>query len=195
MSAENDLGHLYSILNPLLRPTGDLYDDREEAESSEGSTSSPPLRQRPAVARQLSSQLRSRMCRSLGADLDQLLQEEARGGGGGGSEVARLNRLHLISSSLSLRYDLSSSSLSSCSTPPRCHSLADLAEGVEGRGGRRSLPAASSSAVHQEGPSRQVRLIDSTVCFFLNVPCKLWYTLRVVVWLVMESKLTLVTRK
>lgn len=134
-----------------IRSTGDLYD--EEAASSDGSTSSPPLRQRPAVARQLSSQLRSRMCRSLGADLDQLLQEEERAGGG--SEAARLNRLHLISSSLSLRYNLSSSSLSSCSTPPRCHSLADLVEGEERKGGRRSLPAASSPAAHPEGTSKE----------------------------------------
>ncbi|KAF3848732.1 hypothetical protein F7725_015229 [Dissostichus mawsoni] len=81
---------------------------------------------RRGAARRISSRLRSRMCRSLGADLDQILQEEARAGGG--SEAARLNRLHLISSSLSLRYDLSTSSLSSCSSPPSCHSLADLGE-------------------------------------------------------------------
>ncbi|TMS08317.1 Ankyrin repeat domain-containing protein SOWAHB [Larimichthys crocea] len=143
-------------LTSFHHSTGDLYDDSEEAESSEGSTSTPVLRQPLTVARQLSSQLRSRMCRSLGADLDQLLQEEAGGGGGGGSEAARLNRLHLISSSLSLRYNLSSSSLSSCSTPPRCHSLADLVErGREGKGGRRSLPAGSSSAAHHEGPNKQ----------------------------------------
>ncbi|XP_044029258.1 ankyrin repeat domain-containing protein SOWAHB-like [Siniperca chuatsi] len=148
-----------SSYKDLLDKTGDVHEDREEAEWSEGSTSSPPLRQRPMVARRISSQLRSRMCRSLGADLDQLLQEEAGGGGGGGggggSEVARLNRLHLISSSLSLHYDLSSSSLSSCSTPPRCHSLANLVEGVEGRRGRRSFPTVSSSTAHHEGPSRQ----------------------------------------
>ncbi|XP_070781221.1 ankyrin repeat domain-containing protein SOWAHB-like [Enoplosus armatus] len=144
-------------VSPWHLSTGDLYDDHEGTESSEGSCSSP--RQRPAVARRLSRQLRSRMCRSLGADLDQLLREEARGSGG--SEAARLNRLHMISSSLSLRYDLSSSSLSSCSTPPRCHSLADLVEGEEERGGRRSLPAAAASATsspstaHHEGPSRQ----------------------------------------
>ncbi|KAK9532928.1 hypothetical protein VZT92_010288 [Zoarces viviparus] len=136
--------------------TGDLHADREESESSDGSTSSPPLlRPRPSAARRLSSRLRSRMCRSLGADLDQILQEEARAGGG--SEAARLNRLHLISSSLSLRYDLSSSSLSSCSTPPRCHSLADLDEGMDGRAGRRSSPAAAASSpiAQHEGSSRQ----------------------------------------
>ena len=96
------------------------------------------------------------MCRSLGADLDQILQEEARAGGG--SEAARLNRLHLISSSLSLRYDLSTSSLSSCSTPPSCHSLADLGEV---RGGRRSSTCTPASNTNdQEGPTRQVRLMD-----------------------------------
>ncbi|XP_076614714.1 uncharacterized protein sowahb [Chaetodon auriga] len=134
------------------RSTGDLYNDHEDAESSEGSISTPPLRPRSAVARRVSSQMRNRMCRSLGADLDQLLQEEGRGGG---SEAARLNRLHLISSSLSLRYNLSSSSLSSCSTPPRCNSLADLDEGMERKGARRSLPTASSSTAHHEGSSRQ----------------------------------------
>ncbi|XP_054469033.1 uncharacterized protein LOC129102789 [Anoplopoma fimbria] len=140
---------------PWHLSTGDLHDDQEEAESSEGSTSSPPVL-RPRLARRLSSQLRSRMCRSLGTNLDQLLEEEARVGGG--SEAARLNRLHLISSSLSLRYNLSSSSLSSCSTPPRCHSMADLDEAVEGRGGRRrSSPAfvASSPTAQHEGSSRQ----------------------------------------
>ncbi|XP_031133481.1 uncharacterized protein LOC116034860 isoform X2 [Sander lucioperca] len=137
---------------PCHLSTGDIY-DREEAESSEGSTSSPPLGLHPAVARRLSSLLRSRMSRSLGADLDQLVQEESRAGGG--SEAARLNRLHLISSSLSLRYNLSSSSLSSCSTPPRCQSLVDLDEEVKGRGGRRSSPIAASSTARHEGPSRQ----------------------------------------
>ncbi|XP_035523985.1 uncharacterized protein LOC118332694 [Morone saxatilis] len=149
--------HLHDNQEPTARvlpwhhSTGDLCDDCEDAESSEGSTSTPPPRLRPTVARHLSSQLRSRMCRSLGADLDQVLQGETRGGG---SEAARLNRLHLISSSLSLHHNLSSSSLSSCSTPPRCRSLADMIEGVEGKG-RRSLPAASASTAHHEGSSRQ----------------------------------------
>ncbi|KAM7393315.1 hypothetical protein PAMA_008120 [Pampus argenteus] len=149
---------------PYLLPcrhgsTGDLYDDVEGTESSEGSTSSPLVQQRPAVARRLSSKLRSRLCRSLGADLDQLLEEEVRGGGGGGgNDAARLNRLQLISSSISLHRNLSSSSLSSCSTPPRCHSLADLAERGEERGEKSSLPTAatsSSSGAPHEGPSRQ----------------------------------------
>ncbi|XP_042370600.1 uncharacterized protein LOC121964458, partial [Plectropomus leopardus] len=136
---------------PWHLSTGDLCDDREDAESSEGSTSSPPLRQRPGVARRLSSQLRNRMCRSLGADLDQLLQEQARATGG--SEAARLNRLHMISSSLSLRYNLSSSSLSSCSTPPRSQSFGEL---VEEKGGRRVSTAASTA--QQEGKQSLVPL-------------------------------------
>ncbi|XP_040014162.1 ankyrin repeat domain-containing protein SOWAHB-like isoform X2 [Xiphias gladius] len=150
----NDDQHSTVPVLPFHLSSGDLYDNREEAKSSEGSTPSPLLRQHPAVTRRLSSQLRSRMCRSLGADLDQLLQEEVRGRGG--SEVARLNRLHLISSSLSLNYNLSSSSLSSCSTPPRCDSFPNLVEGGGQSGGRRSLPAsAASSTAHHEGSSRQ----------------------------------------
>ncbi|KAM9820672.1 uncharacterized protein sowahb [Neosynchiropus ocellatus] len=117
--------------------TGDLYDD---GESSEGSASPSPLR--PGAAKRLSSRLRNRMCRSLGANLDQLLPEEEAAAGG--SEAARLNRLHMISSSLSLRYNLSSSSLSSCATPPRSQSFADLGEALDAKGGRRSLPVTSS---------------------------------------------------
>ncbi|KAG7221186.1 hypothetical protein INR49_017473 [Caranx melampygus] len=145
-----------NILNPDPPPTGDSYDDHEEAVSSEGSTSSPLLWQRPAVARRLSSKARNRMCLSLGADLDKVLQEEEEVKHLRGSEAARLNRLHLISSSLSLRYNLSSSSLSSCSTPPRCHSLADLVERDELGKGRRSLPAsATPTTTHHDSPSKQ----------------------------------------
>lgn len=167
---------------PLLHPTGELYNNREEAESSDSSISTPPLRQCPAVVRRLSSQLRNRMCRSLGADLDQLLQEEAREGGGGGNEAARLNRLHLISSSISLCHGLSSSSLSSCSTPPRCQSLNDL---VEGGGGRRSLPAASSSTDPHEDPSKQVR--------FVTCPIQTYCTLLVWTFSCSGSKLSLIS--
>ncbi|KAM9841094.1 uncharacterized protein sowahb [Aulostomus maculatus] len=127
---------------------GYLYD---ELESSDGSTSSPPLSQHQAVARRLSSKLKNRMCRSLGNNLNQLMQEDVTRGAAGGSDAARLDRIHRISSSLSLRYNLSSSSLSSCSTPPSCHSLIDLAEGKEGR---RRL-SASLPNTHHEGPSRQ----------------------------------------
>nr|XP_043868822.1 uncharacterized protein LOC122758624 [Solea senegalensis] len=143
-----------SSLVPWHLSTGDLYDDHEEAESSEGSPFS-SLMQHPLVTRRLNNRTKDRMCRSLGADLDQLLQEEARGGGGGGSEAARLNRLHLLSSSLSLRYTLSSSSLSSCSSPPRCQSLGNLVEGVDRGGGGASLPTATPTAHHHQGSSRQ----------------------------------------
>lgn len=130
--------------------TGHLHTDQGESESSDGSTSSPHLRKQPACGRRVSSHLRSRMCLSLGADLDQILQEDTKGGGG--SEAARLNRLNLISSSLSLHRCLSSSSLSSCSTPPRCQSLGDL---VEVRG--RSNPPAVCTRAHDEDQSKQVR--------------------------------------
>ncbi|KAL6097321.1 sowahb [Pungitius sinensis] len=152
-SSDRLQGDAYSTAGriPWHLSTGDLHADREEVESSEGSTSSRTLL-RPPDARRLSSKVRSRMCRSLGTNLDQLLQEEVRVGGG--SEMARLNRLHLISSSLSLRYDLSSSSsLSSCCTPPRCPSPAHLDERTEARTGR-SPPTASPPA-QREGSSRQ----------------------------------------
>ncbi|CAG5867118.1 unnamed protein product, partial [Menidia menidia] len=129
---------------PLHYSTGDLYDDYEDAESSDGSASSPQLRQRPAAAGRLSGRLRSRMCRSMGADLDQLLQEESRRGGG---EAARLERLHQLSSSLSLHHHLSSSSLSSCATPPRCPSPAPVVDGQEMGEKRRS----HSTTMHHGG--------------------------------------------
>lgn len=94
------------------------------------------------------------MCLSLGADLDQLLQEETKRGG---TEAARLNRLTLISSSLSLHQGLSTSSLSSCSTPPRCHSLTELGEG----GGRSHSPTTNAQ---EDDHSRQVR--DVQVSFW-----------------------------
>ncbi|KAM9735520.1 uncharacterized protein sowahb isoform 2-T2 [Menidia menidia] len=132
---------------PLHYSTGDLYDDYEDAESSDGSASSPQLRQRPAAAGRLSGRLRSRMCRSMGADLDQLLQEESRRGG---AEAARLERLHQLSSSLSLHHHLSSSSLSSCATPPRCPSPAPVVDGQEMGEKRRS----HSTTMHHGGQSQ-----------------------------------------
>lgn len=87
---------------------------------------------------------------SVGADLDQLMQEDDKRALGG-SEAARLNRLHLISSSLSLSRHLSSSSLSSCSTPPRCHSLDQLSDHQQG--GRRSLPSTSHPQESSSRPS------------------------------------------
>lgn len=151
------------VTHPILSFTGDLYNDHEEAESSDGSMSSPRLRVRSGASKRLSSRLRNRMCRSLGASLDQLSYEDARGTGRG-SEAARLNRLHLISSSLSLHPALSSSSLSSCSTPPRCHSFTDLVEGTAGITRRRSLPSA-----HDEDSSSRVRLFHEYSNF--NILC------------------------
>ncbi|XP_061554478.1 uncharacterized protein LOC133413751 [Phycodurus eques] len=130
--------------------SGDLYDDHE---SSDCSASSPAPRQRPTLARHISSKLKGRMCRSMGADLNQLLQEEeaVAQSSAGGNEAARRSRLHRISSSLSLPYNLSSSSLSSSSTPSRCNSLADLAEGPEAKG---KCPPVTAGG-HHESPNRQ----------------------------------------
>ncbi|XP_049593147.1 ankyrin repeat domain-containing protein SOWAHB isoform X1 [Syngnathus scovelli] len=129
---------------PWSHSSGDLYDDHE---SSDCSASSPAPR--PTLAGRISGRLRGRMCRSMGADLNELLQEEEAAAAEGrvaGNEAARRKRLHRISSSLSLRYNLSSSSLSSCSTPSRCNSLADLAERTETK---------EKAGAHQESPCRQ----------------------------------------
>ena len=80
---------------------------------------------------------------SLGAGLDLPFpgeEEEVQGLGGGGRgalAASRQKRLQLLSSSLSLGHNLSTSSLSSPgSSPPRCPSVGELAEGTEqGRGG------------------------------------------------------------
>ncbi|XP_057674129.1 uncharacterized protein LOC130905112 [Corythoichthys intestinalis] len=119
---------------------GNLYDDHE---SSDCSGSSPAQRPRPTLARRISSKLKGRMCRSMGADLDRFLQEEAEEGARG-NEAARRKRLHRISSSLSLHYNLSSSSLSSG------NSLADLAE-ADAKG--KHFPHATGA--HHESPHRQ----------------------------------------
>lgn len=141
--------------------SGNLQDDPSDGGSSDGPAY--PLAQQQQQLQQrrvqgdrggrrpsrVSSQLRSRMCRSMGADLDQLLQEEEESGRG--HEAARLGRLALLSSSLSLGRHLSSSSLSSC------HSLGELAD--EGPQGRRSFPPdsfTSSSPAHREHTSKQV---------------------------------------
>ncbi|XP_076020218.1 uncharacterized protein sowahb isoform X2 [Genypterus blacodes] len=159
--SKEDITHL----SPWRYSTGNIIGDSEEVESSDGSTSSSHLPRRPMITQLVSSNLRSRMCRSLGEDLDRPFPEEVRGGGGGGGDAARLNRLQLISSSLSLPYNLSSSSLSSCSTSPCCHSMADLNEREEeGREGkeakvRRSLPSTSSSSAHIQHESHRQSLV------------------------------------
>ncbi|KAM4719607.1 uncharacterized protein sowahb [Anableps anableps] len=107
---------------PWHQSTGDLCDDMQSSNSSIYSTR---VQLRSSAARRMSSRLRNRICRSMGTDLDQYLQE----GPGGGMEDARLERLHRISSSLSLPHHLSSSSLSSCATPPRCPSPVAQGEG------------------------------------------------------------------
>lgn len=131
-------------------PTGDLYDNTEEAYSSEGPSCSPQLRPRPPAVRRVDSALRSRMCLSLGADLDQLQDMDPTG-----KEVARLVRLQRISSSLSLHRNLSSSSLTSCSTPPRSSSPAPLADNEAQKGGRgKASPATSTSTGPTNGQVR-----------------------------------------
>ncbi|XP_035769933.1 uncharacterized protein LOC102784115 [Neolamprologus brichardi] len=132
---------------PFHLSTGDLC-DREDAASSDDSVSSPYLRQRPGATNRMST--KQRMSLSMGADLDQILQGEAREGRG--TEEARRSRLHRISSSLSLRHNLSCSSLSSCSTPPRSHSLASLDEPK----GEKMNPSteASPSSNHRDNHGR-----------------------------------------
>ncbi|MEQ2225182.1 hypothetical protein ILYODFUR_014945 [Ilyodon furcidens] len=106
---------------PMHMSTDGLYDD---GKSSDGSIYSLHMQHHPSAAQRMSSRLRSRVCRSLGTDLD---QEDP----GRGIQAARLERLHRISSSLSLPHNLSSSSLSSCATPPRSPSPV---AGMEGEG-------------------------------------------------------------
>uniref|UniRef100_A0A665TA84 SOWAHA-C winged helix-turn-helix domain-containing protein n=1 Tax=Echeneis naucrates TaxID=173247 RepID=A0A665TA84_ECHNA len=133
-------GVSYVVLRKKFR--GHIQDDVGEVFNMTARLSAP----------QSSESGRTGRTEDLGADLDQLLQEEARGG----SEAARLNRLHLISSSLSLPYNLSSSSLSSCSTPPQYCSLADL---DDEKGGRRIITAVTSSTTHYEESGRQLMLV------------------------------------
>ncbi|XP_075885434.1 uncharacterized protein sowahb isoform X2 [Nelusetta ayraudi] len=136
---------------PWHHSTGNLPDDPEDGGSSDGPAYSPAQQQRGGRhPSRVSSQLRNRMCRSMGADLDQLLQEEESRRG---HEAARLGRLALLSSSLSLGRHLSSSSLSSC------QSLGELAD--EGPQGRRSFPpdsftsTSTSSPAHRDHTSKQ----------------------------------------
>ncbi|MED6237907.1 hypothetical protein ATANTOWER_030877 [Ataeniobius toweri] len=140
------MGNLYDDqqplgqLSPLYRSSDHLHDDEEftsrgtpihmstdclydDGKSSDGSIYSLHVQHHPSAAQRMSSRLRSRVCRSLGTDLD---QEDP----GREIQAARLERLHRISSSLSLPHNLSSSSLSSCATPPRSPSPV---AGMEGR--------------------------------------------------------------
>ncbi|KAJ8007406.1 hypothetical protein DPEC_G00117170 [Dallia pectoralis] len=97
--------------SPWYHSTDNLHGgDGSESSSFAGSANEPHLN--PPV-RRIISRLRSRMTRSLGADLDQLVPED--------SVSARHNRLHLLSSNLSTGHSLSNPS-------SRTHSCRDLRE-------------------------------------------------------------------
>ncbi|XP_051961319.1 ankyrin repeat domain-containing protein SOWAHB-like [Xyrauchen texanus] len=85
-------------ITPLHHSTGHLED--QDSRGSPRSTS-PEIRYGP-IARRFSSRLRSRMCRSLGEDLNQPFPEDAIS--------ARHNRLQLLSSTLSMGNLVSASS-------------------------------------------------------------------------------------
>ncbi|KAJ8338938.1 hypothetical protein SKAU_G00357240 [Synaphobranchus kaupii] len=112
---------------PLHRSMDNLVDE-EPVVSRAGSGSAAPVAARPS-ARRTRSQLRSRMCRSLGADLDQPFLEDG--------VSARLNRLHLLSSSLSMNY----------STPSRTPSYEDVSSHGSGSGSGRIQPVSDGSMV------------------------------------------------
>ncbi|XP_030598693.1 uncharacterized protein sowahb [Archocentrus centrarchus] len=139
---------------PWHLSTDDLC-DRDEVETSDSSVSLHYVRHHLGVADQFGTKQMNRMCRSLGDDLDQIAQEEERGERGRGTEMARRSRLHRISSSISLHHNLSCSSLSSCSTPPRCPSLASLDEAVVQKGDKMNASTeASPSSTQRDGRSR-----------------------------------------
>lgn len=100
-------------LTPLYHSTGDLLDDKPQA-SLPGSAPDERTHNRP-VARQLSHRLRSRMCRSLGADLDQAYREDG--------DTARLRRLHRITSFLNVSSSRTHSPLDSVSPASSVRSL------------------------------------------------------------------------
>lgn len=88
-------------LTPWHHSTGHLLDDEPQA-SLLSSAPDKSTRNRP-VAPRLSHRLRSRMCRSLGADLDQAFREDG--------DTARLRRLHRITSFLNVSSSRSHSPL------------------------------------------------------------------------------------
>lgn len=100
-------------LTPLHHSTGHLLDEKPQAPFP---SSAPDERthNRP-VARRLSQRLRSRMCRSLGADLDQAFREDG--------DSARLRRLHRITSFLNVSSSRTHSSLDSVSPASSVRSL------------------------------------------------------------------------
>ena len=92
---------LFSRLHCPERKVGPLHrsmsniDDQEHGVSQSGSETAARVTSR-ARARRTRSQAQSRLCRSLGTDLDKPFPEDA--------VSARLRRLHLLSSSMSINY-------------------------------------------------------------------------------------------
>lgn len=143
-STGNILDGQSSAVSQWHHSTGHL-DDQESSSSWHHSTgnlhdnqmgpggSNPEMVPEPVIGpsvRRINSKLRSRLCRSLGADLDQPFVEDGIS--------ARQNRLHLLSSSLSFHYPFSGSS-----TPPRTHSYRDLAMSTTS-----STKSLSTSQIH-----------------------------------------------
>lgn len=100
-------------LTPLHHSTGHLVADEPRA-SLPSSAPDESTHNRP-VARQLSRHLRSRMCRSLGADLDQAFREDG--------DSARLKRLQRITSFLNVSSSRTHSPLDSVSPASSVRSL------------------------------------------------------------------------
>lgn len=98
-------------LTPLYHSTGHLLDEKPQV-SLPGSAPDESTHNTP-VAGQLSHRLRSRMCRSLGADLDQAYRED----------TARLKRLHRITSFLNVSSSRTHSPLDSVSPASSVRSL------------------------------------------------------------------------
>lgn len=102
-----------SQLTPWHHSTGHLHDEQTQGSlpslSAGESTCSRP------IARRLSRHMRSRMCRSLGADLDQAFREDG--------DTARLKRLHRITSFLNMSSSRTHSPLSSVSPASSVRSL------------------------------------------------------------------------
>ncbi|XP_047661661.1 uncharacterized protein LOC125139860 [Tachysurus fulvidraco] len=100
-------------LTPWHHSTGNLLDDKPQASlpssAPDESTHNGP------VARRLSHRLRSRMCRSLGADLDQAFREDG--------DKARLKRLQRITSFLNASSSQTHSPLDSVSPASSVRSL------------------------------------------------------------------------
>lgn len=100
-------------LTPLHHSTGHLPDEEPRA-SLPNSAPDESTSNRPVV-RRLSHRLRSRMCRSLGADLDQVYREDG--------DSARLKRLHRITSLLNVSSSRTHSPLDGVSPASSVRSL------------------------------------------------------------------------